>query len=52
VLIELGYLSNAEDEKLLNDEEWREGLAGRLADAIEKFAALSSRELVMRSEEE
>ncbi|GAB4349465.1 MAG: N-acetylmuramoyl-L-alanine amidase [Oricola sp.] len=49
VLIELGYLSNAEDEKLLNDEEWREGLAERLADAIEKFAALSSRDLVVRA---
>jgi len=49
VLIELGYLSNAEDEKLLNEKEWREGLAERLADAIEKFAALSSRDLVVRA---
>jgi N-acetylmuramoyl-L-alanine amidase len=49
VLIELGYLSNAEDEQLLNEKEWREGLAERLADAIEKFAALSSRDLVVRA---
>lgn len=52
VLIELGYLSNAEDEELLNEQEWRRGLAERLASAIEKFAALSSRELVMRSEQD
>ena len=50
VLIELGYLSNAEDEKLLNDEDWRHGLAARLAEAIEKFAALSSRDLVMHTD--
>lgn len=45
VLLELGYLSNAQDEKLMNDEEWRRGLADRLATAIEKFAALSSKDL-------
>lgn len=52
VLIELGYLSNSEDEKLMNDEEWRAGLAERLADAIEKFAALSSRDLAGRTAQE
>ncbi|MCI5073844.1 N-acetylmuramoyl-L-alanine amidase [Oricola sp.] len=45
VLIELGYLSNKEDEALLNEKEWRAGLADRLANAIEKFAALSSRQI-------
>lgn len=49
VLIELGYLSNAEDEKLLNKDEWRLGLADRIADAIRKFAAMSSRTLEMKA---
>lgn len=45
VLLELGYLSNPKDEALMIDEEWRNDLAARLADAIEKFAALSSRDI-------
>ena len=45
VLIELGYLSNKDDEHLLNQREWQNGLADRLANAIEKFAALSSRDI-------
>lgn len=45
VLIELGYLSNPEDEEMMQEREWQEELAARLADAIEKFAALSSRDL-------
>lgn len=45
VLIELGYLSNSDDEKLLNEEAWRNGLADRLANAIEKFAALAARDI-------
>jgi N-acetylmuramoyl-L-alanine amidase len=49
VLIELGYLSNKDDEKLMNEDEWRRGLADRLVDAIEKFAALSSRQLAGKS---
>ena len=49
VLLELGYLSNSEDENLMNDEEWREGLADRLALAIKKFAALSSRNIAVAS---
>lgn len=47
VLIELGYLSNKDDERLMNDVEWRAGLADRLAAAIEKFAALSSKDLAL-----
>jgi N-acetylmuramoyl-L-alanine amidase len=45
VLIELGYLSNKDDEALLNQTEWQNGLADRLANAISKFASLSSRDI-------
>jgi N-acetylmuramoyl-L-alanine amidase len=45
VLLELGYLSNVDDEKLMKQHEWRRGFAERLAMAIEKFAALSSKRL-------
>lgn len=41
VLVELGYLSNAEDEKLLNQAEWRAELAAELAAAVTDFATLS-----------
>ena len=37
VLIELGYLSNREDEKLLRDPQWREKAAKLLASAINAF---------------
>ena len=37
VLIELGYLSNDEDEKLLTSSEWRASKAAALADAINAF---------------
>ena len=37
VLIELGYLSNDEDEKLLTSSEWRAAKAALLADAINAF---------------
>lgn len=40
VLIEIGYLSNAEDEKLISNPEWRKKLADRLAIAIRAFEAL------------
>ncbi len=36
-LIELGYLSNPEDEKLLTDEDWRKKAAGLLARSIEAY---------------
>ncbi|MDF1607059.1 N-acetylmuramoyl-L-alanine amidase [Hoeflea sp. YIM 152468] len=39
VLVEMGYLSNREDEKLLNDEEWRENTARLLAQSVEKYRA-------------
>ncbi|WP_407922019.1 N-acetylmuramoyl-L-alanine amidase [Brucella tritici] len=40
VLIEIGYLSNAEDEKLISNPEWRKKLADRMAIAIKAFETL------------
>lgn len=37
VLVEMGYLSNREDEKLLNDEEWRDNTAQLLAQSVENY---------------
>ncbi|MBO1023969.1 N-acetylmuramoyl-L-alanine amidase [Ochrobactrum sp. SD129] len=37
VLIEIGYLSNAEDEKLISNPEWRRKLADRIARAVKAF---------------
>ncbi|HZV21325.1 MAG TPA: N-acetylmuramoyl-L-alanine amidase, partial [Hyphomicrobiales bacterium] len=37
VLIELGYLSNDEDEKLLTSKEWRASTATYLAEAVNAF---------------
>lgn len=39
VLLELGYLSNAEDEALLRDPAWREKAARGIVEAIGVFAA-------------
>ena len=39
VLIELGYLSNTEDEKLLTSQEWRAKTAAALAAAVNDFMA-------------
>lgn len=49
VLVELGFLSNREDEKLLNRAEWRAGLAAELSAAVIEFAALSGRRLVVET---
>ncbi|WP_254474047.1 N-acetylmuramoyl-L-alanine amidase [Bartonella sp. B1098] len=38
VLIEIGYLSNKEDEKLLNDPNWRKQMALSIAYSIRQFA--------------
>ncbi|WP_455482500.1 N-acetylmuramoyl-L-alanine amidase [Bartonella sp. B35(2025)] len=38
VLIEIGYLSNKEDEKLLNNPRWRKKLAASIARSIRQFA--------------
>ena len=37
VLVELGYLSNPQDEKLLTSPEWRERTAAACAQAIGRF---------------
>ena len=37
VLLELGFLSNVEDEKLLLDEGWRTKVADLLADAVRRY---------------
>jgi N-acetylmuramoyl-L-alanine amidase len=34
VLLELGFLTNREDEKLLTDEEWQDTVAARVSDAV------------------
>ncbi|WP_173931858.1 N-acetylmuramoyl-L-alanine amidase [Chelativorans sp. Marseille-P2723] len=39
VLLELGYLSNPEDEALMRDPEWRGKAADRIVEAIAAFAA-------------
>jgi N-acetylmuramoyl-L-alanine amidase len=39
VLVELGYLSNPEDEELLRSSDWREKAADSIAKAIGSFAA-------------
>ena len=38
LLLEMGYLSNHEDELLLRDPEWRARTAGVIAKAIENYA--------------
>lgn len=38
VLVEVGYLSNEDDEKLIKDTRWRVKVAGTLAKAIYDFA--------------
>ncbi|WP_455478361.1 N-acetylmuramoyl-L-alanine amidase [Bartonella sp. B10] len=38
VLIEIGYLSNKEDEKLLNNPRWRKKVAASVADSVRQFA--------------
>lgn len=37
VLVEMGYLSNHEDEKLLTDEEWRSNTARLMAQSVKKY---------------
>jgi len=40
VLLELGYLSNAKDEKQLRDPQWRQKAAESIVRAVAKFAEL------------
>ncbi|MBD1549311.1 N-acetylmuramoyl-L-alanine amidase [Roseibium aggregatum] len=37
VLVELGYLSNSHDEKLLISDEWRERMADAMVEAVDTF---------------
>ncbi|MBP2239332.1 N-acetylmuramoyl-L-alanine amidase [Sinorhizobium kostiense] len=37
VLLELGFLSNTEDEKLLLDPEWRKKVSGLIASAVQRY---------------
>jgi len=39
ILLELGFLSNKDDEKLLLDPDWRQKLADRLTDAVKQYRA-------------
>lgn len=42
VLVELGYISNREDENLLRSESWRDKVATAIRDAIDKFFNMRS----------
>jgi N-acetylmuramoyl-L-alanine amidase len=39
ILLELGFLSNADDEKLLLDDKWRDKMAGLLTEAVTSYRA-------------
>jgi N-acetylmuramoyl-L-alanine amidase len=39
ILLELGFLSNKDDEKLLLDDKWRDKLVDRLTDAVKQYRA-------------
>jgi N-acetylmuramoyl-L-alanine amidase len=39
VLLELGFLSNPEDEKLLLDAAWRDKMASLISDAVDRYRA-------------
>lgn len=41
VLLELGFLSNAEDEKLLLDEDWRKRVSKLLVEAVDRYKAVA-----------
>ncbi len=42
ILLELGFLSNKEDEKLLLDRDWRKKVAELLTDAVKRYRASRS----------
>lgn len=40
ILLELGYLSNPQDEALLKNDSWRDNVAEKLAEAVEAYAKM------------
>jgi N-acetylmuramoyl-L-alanine amidase len=40
ILLELGYLSNPQDEALLKNDSWRDNIAKKLAEAVEAYAKM------------
>lgn len=44
VLVELGYISNEKDFKILNDEKSRQDLAKQLAQGLSKYLSLNSKD--------
>jgi len=49
VLVEVGFLSNAEEESLLSGSEYRDRVAAALAAAVERFRSESMREALTSS---
>ena len=43
VLLEMGYVNNDHDERMLNDPHHREAMAGQITDAIDQYFANSTR---------
>jgi N-acetylmuramoyl-L-alanine amidase len=41
ILVELGFLSNKDDEKLLLDDSWRTRLVDRLAEAVRQYRTVT-----------
>lgn len=48
VLIEIGYLSNAEDEKLISNPQWRKKLADRIALAVKSYESQRRPEILTK----
>ena len=44
VMVEIGFLTNAADARLLTDREWRDGLARAVASGVSDFRADTTRE--------
>jgi N-acetylmuramoyl-L-alanine amidase len=44
VMVEVGYLTNAADARLLADRQWREGLARAIASGVSDYRDDTTRE--------